>query len=95
MNLLPVFPGRAAKGDAFPMWKARIAARRTKLRGRTVLVGRSVASAFGLRRIPFLVWFRLGAATVSVIPHPSGVCRWWNDPRNVSRAEEFLRPLAK
>lgn len=29
----------------------------------------------------------------AVIPHPSGVNRWWNDPLNENEAREFLRSL--
>lgn len=30
---------------------------------------------------------------VARMPHPSGRCRWWNDPDNRRRAEEFMRAL--
>lgn len=26
---------------------------------------------------------------VAFHPHPSGLSRWWNDPRNIERAKEF------
>ncbi len=28
-----------------------------------------------------------------VMPHPSGIVRWYNDPTNVARASRFLRRL--
>lgn len=30
---------------------------------------------------------------VAVVPHPSGVNRWWNEPANVEAAGRFLREL--
>ena len=55
VNLLPVFPGKAGKGDRFPLPPAREAARALlpTLEGRrVVLLGGRVAAAFGLHRAP-------------------------------------------
>lgn len=53
--------------------------------GRIVACGRRAADAFGID--DFLVWHgRIGA-----IPHPSGRCRYWNDPACVDAARLFLR----
>ncbi len=30
---------------------------------------------------------------VAVVPHPSGLNRWWNDPDNVSQAEAFFKEV--
>lgn len=62
---------------------------------RLLLCGRKVAEAFGLRSAEPLVWtplelvgtFRL----VAYLPHPSGRCRWYNEPSNVHAAREFVR----
>lgn len=77
VNLLGEWPGRAGKGDAF-------------LAGEVLLLGRGVARAFRVDS-PFLEWRRVGGAVVAVVPHPSGVSRWWNCPENRARASAFLR----
>jgi uracil-DNA glycosylase len=112
-NLLSAYPGRnGAQGDRFPIRDARaaadrmvggLAASKTLLDLRIILLGRNVARAFGLRALPYLRWkpglyytFLTRAEAflpypIAVFPHPSGVNRWWNDPENVVRAEAFLR----
>jgi hypothetical protein len=98
INLLPRFPGvkpDGSKGDLFPAHLAKISASRLlpELRGRrVVLAGRSVAKAFDLR-MDFLEerGGALGAESVLLLPHPSGVNLWWNSPENRKRAREVLR----
>lgn len=54
-----------------------------------ILLGRKVASAFGI----FSQWFeetRSYSAEYYVMPHPSGMNRWWNTPRNMEQAREFM-----
>lgn len=91
VNLLDRWPGPAGpKGSAFPLALARPAAEALRpriRRRRVILVGRRVASAFRLASLPYLTW----EGQVAVLPHPSGVCRWWNEPENVELAAEFLR----
>jgi hypothetical protein len=54
--------------------------------GWVVACGRLAARAFGLD--DFLTWHgRVGA-----IPHPSGRCRYWNDPAYVDATRLFLHP---
>jgi hypothetical protein len=51
-----------------------------------LLCGRKVAEAFGVSG----PWFRTKKVADHVlvpIPHPSGRCRWWNDPENVVVAQ--------
>jgi uracil-DNA glycosylase len=91
-NLVEAFPGRLAKGDAFPIGEARRTAALIRALGprRLVLLGSGVARAFGVvEGAPALRWFRLGPHEAAICPHPSGVCRWWNDPLNVGRARSF------
>lgn len=96
VNLLGYWPGPNAsgKGSAFPMQEARPAAATLRLASGSLLCGRRVAAAFGLARAPYLEWLSVDGRQVAVIPHPSGVCRWWNDPENVARARAFLREAA-
>lgn len=99
VNLLDRWPGPSgAKGSLFPLARAREAAvlLAPRLRRRhVVLAGRRVAAAFWLARLPYLAWETVGGADVAVLPHPSGVCRWWNEPENVAAASAFLRGLAR
>lgn len=96
LNLVRRFPGKAGKGDAFPLVEARAAAAKIRIpRGSTVvLLGRGVASAFGFA--PSASFFRESSrrgSRVFVAPHPSGISRWWNDPANVERARAFWREV--
>lgn len=61
---------------------------------RLVLVGRRVGNAFGVRT-DYLEWTTAHGHRAIVVPHPSGVNRWWNDPKNEVRARRFFRSLAK
>lgn len=70
-----------------------------------VLAGSGVLKAFGKRARPadaagwwdqrVLEWYdsREGV-TMAVLPHPSGLTRWYNDQANRERAEKFLRAAA-
>lgn len=98
VNLFEDWPGSAGKGSRFPLPEARgrAAALLLSVRAgfefdgsdvaaarRVVLVGRRVASAFGLERRPFYEWLPLNEIAdlpAVIVPHPSGVSRVWNDP---------------
>lgn len=73
-----------------------------------LLAGLRVARAFGLRMNhkdrPSFSYFEKKIFKdqpnqtifeVVVVPHPSGVNRWWNDPQNEARAREFLAALGE
>lgn len=90
VNLLRRWPGDQGKGDAFPIARARRAAGKFKPAGVVLLAGKRVAEAFGERRAYF-EWFDLRGARAAVIPHPSGISHWWNEPANVARAAAFMR----
>ncbi len=95
VNLLRTWPGHAGKGSAFPAAEARAAAQAmlsVLTRGRVVLVaGKRVAGAFGIRQPEYLRWYHLEGLLVGVLPHPSGINRWLNDPVNREAAGRFLR----
>jgi uracil-DNA glycosylase len=96
INLLASFPGKSdGKGDKFPLHEAREIASLLDLGGRpfVLLMGRGVARAFGMIGTPWLEWFELRGANVAVVPHPSGVNRWWNDAKNEAEARSFLASL--
>lgn len=66
---------------------AAIEARMDRDYQRTILLGARVAKAFDLAALRVCEWY----GDVAVMPHPSGRNRWYNDPANVARAEDFLR----
>lgn len=93
-NVLARYPGRSARGegDLFPMAIARKRARRIRKRIRrriVVFVGRRVARAFRFEA-PFLQWRAFEGGMAAVVPHPSGVNRWWNSDENRRAASAFL-----
>lgn len=55
-----------------------------------ILAGRKVADAFGVPH-QILTWYEKDGRLVAVLPHPSGLNRWYNDPANFHRAELFVR----
>lgn len=100
LNLLPLYPGRTSSGaDAFPLAEARSRALSVDLSERpfTLLVGRNVARAFNMPWLPYLRWMRywypgiVGFGWVAVLPHPSGLNRWWNSAENQEAASDFVR----
>lgn len=93
-NLLPAWPGRAGKGTRWDRAAARRAALALDVEGRRVVfVGRRVAAAFGHQHAPFLEWLDdpERGCRFAVLPHPSGIVRWWNEPANADAARSFLR----
>jgi len=97
LNVLPHWPGKSGKGDAFPIEEAKKAAVRLEkylVDRRVIFLGDLVAIVFGWSRTPKLQWRQCAAYEFAVLPHPSGINRWYNNPRNVSQASRFLQ-LAK
>ena len=107
-NLLARWPGRDGKGSAFPLEKARPLAMGTLSyihRRDVIFVGRRVAAAYFIEQ-PYLEWrphvFHaegnvdsvLASFRAAILPHPSRINRWWNDPENERRARTFLRRAA-
>lgn len=96
MNLLTVRQDTREKGFEFDHEAARVvAAGMVFVRGqRVVLLGRRVARAFALTEVYYFPQ-RLGEADAYVVPHPSGVNRYFNDPANVKRMEEFMHDILR
>ncbi len=107
VNLVGSWPGRSAgeKGDrAPPAADTRRSAdsllRDGSMGGReVVLLGRQVAMAFGVGySTPFFAKTRLRPgleAEAWLLPHPSGVCRVWNDPEACLAARRLLLRLLR
>ena len=95
MNLVVGWPGRArgVRGDAFDARAAGEAARLAPTAGRhVVLLGRAVAAVFGLDGHEPLSTVSSGIGTVFLLlPHPSGINRWYNEPQHVARARQALQ----
>jgi hypothetical protein len=88
-NLLPEYPGRAWPGDA-----ARKAAAALRTQAGVVpwvLLGRRVATAFGLGAASYFWWYEMSFGPTVVIPHPSGKNRLWNDPGVADRVGDTLQ----
>lgn len=97
-NLLDHWPGSAGKGSAFPLAEARDAVGRVRASNpwtSFILVGKRVALAFGLRDPALLRWFWSEGAWFAVVPHPSGINRWYNDPENARAAATFMLETAR
>lgn len=99
VNVLDRWPGSAGKGSKFPRRtaEARLGRVISASRGVSIvlLAGRRVSGLFGLGRAPYLKVVRDGRRRTAVVPHPSGVNRWWNDHGNVRRARRFFGRLAR
>ena len=97
INVLDFWPGKSGKGDKFPTREAtRSAAIKSKqIIGRRVLfVGISPAAAFGFKPQP-LRWRKFNGGIAAILPHPSGVNKWWNDPANRKTARRFMSSVAR
>ncbi len=61
-----------------------------------LMLGTKVCDAFGVRMPKWLQVYRLqGNIAGMAVPHPSGLNRWWNDPRNEAMAAVALREAAR
>lgn len=61
-----------------------------------ILLGTKVSAAFGLAYEPFTFVKRdavVGDRRILILPHPSGLCRAWDEPLAFRRARELVLPL--
>lgn len=98
-NILPEWPGRREKkGDKFPKAVARMNAQRMEWSFSDCVVlyiGIIVGQTFRFPGSP-LEWKTIDAPDgktyrAAVLPHPSGINKWWNDRENKARAEKFMK----
>jgi len=97
-NLLDRWPGKAGKGDSFPIEIARkkaIELLETDRHDILILFGRKVAEAFGLGDARWFEERRIGRRSLYAVPHPSGINLWWNDRTNVEKARRFFEEVAR
>lgn len=100
INLLDEWPGRGSgKGSAWDARAAKTRADRMLADGfgydRVIVLGRRAAGVLipGGAGFPFFRWIERAGSKVAVIPHTSGIVRFWNDPGNVQKAREFLAEI--
>ncbi len=55
-----------------------------------VLLGNHVAEAFGVSDFRLWCWTHVHDRWILRLPHPSGRCRTWNSPTNVTRLPALL-----
>ncbi len=93
-NVTDAWPGQAGKGSMFDAEpSARL--RRRLLKGRLVIMlGKRVARAFDMDPDYFIEQRTISGAGVYVVPHPSGINRFYNSAENRSRMACFMRSLA-
>lgn len=100
LNLLQKFPGKNKKGDKFPPALAKRAALDVVFSGRlnfrkVVLLGNGVAKAMLGGKLEPFVWFPVLVDSsiyfqAALVPHPSGINRFWNSPQNAAKGRAFL-----
>lgn len=98
-NLNAKWNGKSGKGDVFDREEGGREAERILNEGfdRHVLLGREVATCFGLGAVPWLEEKLVHNDQLNkpqrflVFPHPSGLSTWWNEPFNEFRARKRLR----
>lgn len=102
-NLISKYPGKVGtgKGDKFDLAAAKIQAglmwkEFEEMPPRYILLmGKSVARAFGYRTMPYLTPTQWKHHKFVIFPHPSGVNLWYNDNNNWREATEFLRMVIR
>jgi uracil-DNA glycosylase len=98
VNLLEVRQDTKEKGFEFDVKAALASARMLrdmmffKHRPAILLLGTRVARAFEVKA-NYFDEFTLCDAKAYMLPHPSGINRWWNDPDNDRKMHEFMQWL--
>lgn len=99
VNLLQVQPQDSGKGTDFNVKAAGRMARELEKTfgvGQVVLLlGKRVAASFKLTKVDYFETFALNHAKVTVVPHPSGVSRWWNDLDNELQMIRFMHGVVR
>jgi uracil-DNA glycosylase len=97
INLLPLRQDTAEKGFQFDIEVAKQNAKKLRAeqpeRRHVILLGKRVAEAFEL---PLRYFEEMRDDHIYVIiPHPSGINRWYNEPRNLTEVQMFMRSLVE
>ncbi len=98
VNLLDVRQDTAEKGFTFDHTKAVEQARKIiaslEPNRHVILLGKRVARAVGCMKDYFEPCHLENNITLYVVPHPSGINRWYNDPANQNMMERFMHAAA-
>jgi uracil-DNA glycosylase len=96
-SLFPLALARAGMRDLMRELETRQLSHPQLAPSRLILAGTRVATVFHANNLPRLEWHTVWFAAsmvlpyeISIIPHPSGVSRAWNDPDMVERVQRFL-----
>lgn len=92
-NLAGYWPDYDTKKRGIPPGRLKRLAQEYPLKGRVLLLGRRVATAFGVKG-PYMRWVEIAKARVSIFPNPSPINRYWNDSKKMEGARAFLKALA-
>lgn len=100
INVLEVRQDTREKGFAFDAKQAKrnaeLIIEREFHKGRTILLlGLRVAIAFGADPAYFGSQQGWNGATVYVVPHPSGINRWWNKLDNELQMIKFMHQIVE
>ena len=100
VNLLHVRQDTAAHGFQFDEQAAALEAEKFRATFTSeriiILLGQRVAKAFGITPTDcYFVQHSIGAADVRVLPHPSGINRWWNSKENLDHATLFMQNIVR
>lgn len=95
VNLLDQWPGASGKASAFPLAEAMRAAARIlgshPPEQLVVCAGLRVWAAFDLPGTAPVSLLERDGRRYALIPHPSGVNRWWNQPGAEEQVATWLR----
>lgn len=93
-NLLDYFPGMSnGKRATFPAQVARAAADAFLVDEDTILLlGKRLAMAFRVKA-DYLEWIEMDGKRYAVVPHPSGLNRWYNSEENRQAVRVFFEKL--
>jgi uracil-DNA glycosylase len=99
LNVFEYWPGHSKKGDKFPIVIARMNACRIRFslgNCAVLFVGVGTAKAFGITE-KIMMWRNYATGRINgeqfqgaILPHPSGVNRWWNSKVNRAKAQRFM-----
>jgi len=93
MNIVEEWQGKQGKGDRFDVrglaCRESVTENAAAFRG-IVLCGKRVAKACQIDA-EYLDVFDFDGKKAMILPHPSGVNRWWNDADDARRARKRLR----
>ncbi len=101
VNLLQGQPQDSGRGTNFNVKEAGRVARSWEQsdfideRPLVLLLGKRVAAAFKFTNAEYFVKVKIAGATTYVVPHPSGVSRWWNELENELTMIRFMHQIVK